>query len=300
MAKGNMELSRILAKLALVGLLGNVYAQILVPQTEPYANDENTVLLEHFDGSNTGSPNGGISYSSGVFGQGIRLDSSSWVSWPLGGFPNGTVEFWGKLNSFDSAGGAPDFVWAYLSPNLIGGGPGSTLIVNVVANDSPGFHAGQPTAGVHNGGTWLHTATNSVTITANIWHHYALTWGEKGLRFYVDGALVGTNNAGGLNPSTSVWLIGNANRNGFDGVLDELRISNVQRSFTATDVPRLSIEVAGVRLRWPTQAGALYEIQYSTAFQGWTPLKTVGGTGGIVEQVDAIDGVQRYYRLVKK
>ena len=72
---------------------------IIVPQPRPYTNDEYTVLLEHFDGTTGGSTNGSIYYTNGVFGQGIHLVDGSWDSWNLGSLPQGTVEFWGNLDT---------------------------------------------------------------------------------------------------------------------------------------------------------------------------------------------------------
>ena len=75
------------------------------------------------------------------------------------------------------------------------------------------------------------------------WHHFAMTYDNQNLRFYMDGVLIGTNNAGSAypivyNPNNSTILGGEssgtpglaeANRY-FNGGIDDLRIWNVARS----------------------------------------------------------------------
>jgi len=191
-------------------LLVPAYADpIGVPQQAPYVADANTVLLEHFDGTTSGSPNGSVAYNTGVFGQGVHLSVSSWISWALGALTNGTVEFWGKLDNITNCPSCPplpvpNFVWSYLSPAEIGTGPGSTLVFNVAAVNAIDRHRGMPIASVHNGSVWLNTPTNSVVIQANLWHHYAFTWGTAGVRLYLDGVLLGSGPVGGQNKATSV------------------------------------------------------------------------------------------------
>ncbi len=95
----------------------------------------------------------------------------------------------------------------------------------------------------------------------------------------------------------------------FNGLLDNLRIydraltdNEISKlySFESTPAFSLEIEVASIRLRWLSEAGTVYEIQYSTALQGWTPLTTVGGTGDTLEYIDPTQGEKRFYRIIKK
>ena len=60
-------------------------AQIQVPQPSPYTVDANTVLLDHFDGSTLGTPNGAVTYHEADLGNAARLTDSSWISYNLGG-----------------------------------------------------------------------------------------------------------------------------------------------------------------------------------------------------------------------
>ena len=218
---------------------------IVVPQQAPYTNDANTLLLEHFDGATTGSPNGAVTYQNGVFGQGVHLDFGSWVSWNLGALPEGTVDFWGKLDSF-SFGTYGDIPVACFIQSDYGQLFAETFLTAVGTNgvwsdydcdcNPPG---GDNWVGM---GTTAQGNTNSnPIITANVWHHYATTWGSQGFHFYVDGNLVYSNgNTYGQSPATSSWSIGGrtsgdgstASFPGFAGMIDELRISNIQRTFT--------------------------------------------------------------------
>src|SRR5437660_980071 len=82
------------------------YTQTEIPQPAAYSTDANTVLLEHFDGSTTGTANDVVSYDRGIFGQGVRMKDTSYITWNFGALTQGTVEFWFKLdnltNSFDN------------------------------------------------------------------------------------------------------------------------------------------------------------------------------------------------------
>ena len=41
----------------------------------PYTSDANTLLLQPFDGTTSGSSNGAVNYTNGVFGEGVQLNS---------------------------------------------------------------------------------------------------------------------------------------------------------------------------------------------------------------------------------
>lgn len=295
-------LSTAIAALVLAAISSpSAKAQIRVPQSRPYSSDAHTVLLEHFDDATSGSPNGDVSYTNGIFGKGVSLDDNSWIGWALGSTANGTVEFWGKLDNLTNSIGPsvsnPDFIWAYMSPAYVGQGPGSTLVINVRSTDGPDGHQGMPGGGFHLAPfNALGAGSNSVVIATNTWHHYAMTWGDAGLHFYVDGALVGTNSVGQPWSATSFWTVSNANGLGFNGTLDELRISDIQRVFTNSRL--LSIETAAVRLRWFAESNQTYQVQWSPDMQGWSNMTELVGTGGETNLLDWTDGSKRFYRLI--
>ena len=285
-----------IAGVLLIASNNSIGQTIYVPQSAPYAPDASTVLLEHFNGTTTGATNGTVFYTNGVFGQGVHLNDSSWVGWAIGSLANGTIEFWGNLDTLTNGVGAPAFVWAYISPSYVGQGPGETLTVNVLSSDSAGGHSGMPGAGIVPApGSGLGAGSNSIVIATNTWHHYALTWGTAGLHFYIDGALVGSNSPGALYSATDYWIAGNGNGNGFNGVIDELRISNIQRIFSPG--PALTIKTA-VEIDWTTVSNQTYQLQTSTDLTNWTNLGgAIVGTGSATNQHFSTSGTGQFFRL---
>jgi hypothetical protein len=286
-----------LAVLAMNSLLPQATAQsITVPQLAPYTNDANTDLLQHFDATTTGTPYGAVFYTNGVFGQGVHLDTSSLVSWNLGALSQGTVEFWATVDTMTDSGGY--FVVGSTQPNNW-----PTFLTGLVDTN----HARSQYNDVNV--TWQvsDTVLTSIIIITNTWHHYATTWGSKGFHFYVDGTLVYSNAVTlGQNTATTYWSV-SANRAlgnngyGFNGVIDELRISNIQRVFVP--MPSLSIEVAAeevaaVRLRWLAASDVNYQVQWSTDMQAWSNLTSIVGSDTETNLVDWMDGPKTFYRLI--
>ena len=241
-------------------------AQIItVPQSGPYTNDANTILLEHFDGTTTGTPNGAVTYTNGVFGQAVHLNAGAWASWNLGSLSQGTVEFWGKLDTLTNSGGVwPAFVGSFYSQFYA-----ETFDVWMTTNALVSAY--------HNGATWITTGMlPSPVITSNTWHHYATTWGNQGFHFYVDGNLVYSNTVtSAQNPSTGWWCIGGQsalapgyNGDDFTGEIDELRISNVQRVFapgpSVNFVKAFTVDYSNLLI------GSNYQAQASPDLVNWT------------------------------
>lgn len=238
---------------------------ITVPQLSPYTSDANTMLLQHFDGTTDGSVSGSVTYSNAVFGQGARLNASSYIAYSMGALSQGTVEFWAKIETLTNNGCG--FVFASLSANqwsTMWTGLGYTNHPGAMYNDNNNVWQGMGTSN-----------TYSATITANSWHHYATTWGSKGFHVYLDGELIYSNSVtGGLYPGTSSWQVG-ANLatgnigSGFNGVIDELRISNVQRDFTPA--PSQIVLVKAFTLDFQNLlVGSNYQAQASADLVSWT------------------------------
>ena len=237
------SLFRILAITATVAInssLPKAIAQpISIPQQAPYTNDAYTVLLEHFDGTSSGSTNGAVSYTNAVFGQGVHLNIGSWISWNHGRYSQATVEFWGKLDTLNSNGLNPNFIQAAYSQFYA-----PTFAVFIKTNKADAnYHCG---CGVPQNWVGGSDFNRQSPITPNTWHHYAVTWGSQGYHFYIDGSLNYSNsNTYAQNPSTAWWAIGGpinggtVSGAGFTGVIDELRISNIQRTFAASPLPCL-------------------------------------------------------------
>jgi Concanavalin A-like lectin/glucanases superfamily len=232
-----------------------------------------------------------IGYDAGVFGQGIRLNDSAWVAWSVGALQQGTVEFWAKLDSLtnssmaggvSSNGGDDIFLMqSYYSDPFFAGtfymsvfGPAGYVFNGLNENKARGGVNIEPFNWNDTGAT-SNELPASALITSGKWFHYALTWGNSGLHLYVNGILVYSNsNTGGQNPSTSIWHIGNNNGLGFNGVMDELRISNIQRTF-APFVPQVNIVpysdpfISLLQVGWQTRFPQAYQIQTSTNMLNW-------------------------------
>lgn len=283
------------AVLAMNSILTQAFAQSIgVPQLAPYTNDANTVLLQHFDDSTTGTPYGAVFYTNGVFGRGVHLDTSSLVYWSLGSVSQGTVEFWATVDTLPVSG----------SGLVIG----STHLNNWPTFATYLSATNHPKSTYQDGANWqgMTTVPASIGVITNTWHHYATTWGAKGFHFYVDGTLVFSNAVtSSLNSATRYWSVsantalGN-NGVGFKGAIDELRISNIQRVF----VPRPSLSVgfaapedAGVRLQWLTESNVNYQVQGSTDMQSWSNMTSIIGTGCATNILDTMEIPRKFYRL---
>lgn len=83
-------------------------------------------------------------------------------------------------------------------------------------------------------GSSVATATNSVSSGA--WHHVAFTGDASTIRSYIDGAAGATGSIGGTTTGDSTRVLNAGRWNGstpggyYDGLVDEIRISTVQRS----------------------------------------------------------------------
>jgi Concanavalin A-like lectin/glucanases superfamily len=207
---------------------------IVIPQSTSYTNDVNTVLLEHFDGSTSGSVYGSANYANSLYGQCLSIDDTSFISWNNEGFlPQGTVEFWANLTKQKTQG---ELFFAF-NPQYANWGCfsiGTTVLTNGTT---------VPWAQYYNCCGWTGMSGNDPNslnlpiIAPNTWHHYAVTWGGAGYHFYFDGKLIFQNSSTDGPYSTSYWQVGNNSNvgndaQGFTGLMDELRISNIQRIFT--------------------------------------------------------------------
>ncbi|MHB8827994.1 MAG: LamG-like jellyroll fold domain-containing protein [Syntrophales bacterium] len=214
----------------------------------PYVADVATVLLDHFDGVTTASilaysENGAacgaakpsavanFSYVAGPSGltqalamappTGQPAGSATYLQYPDGQLlsqSNGTIEFWTYITSYGTGLSFVDQGPYY------GSCAGWTFGMGVNAE-------GQLTASA-----WAAFDMNSgvVKLPLNQWTHVAATWGSGGAKLYINGVLVGSDANTGMPASGysgSVRIRNGAHS--FGGRLDELRISNVQR----TDFP---------------------------------------------------------------
>lgn len=142
----------------------------------------------------------------------------------------GTVQFW--FNANQSASGTQ----------------------TIFAKDGFGNNAGDLNIGIVNGraSVTLETGTGTRTITGQNdlrggWHHLAFSFGEEGMKLYIDGVLAGTDAyAGGLQHNRQTIAIGasNATRtgfatNGYAGLVDEVAVFG--QALTGDQVRRLML-----------------------------------------------------------
>lgn len=77
--------------------------------------------------------------------------------------------------------------------------------------------------------------TPTATIVANKWYHVVGVWGDGGfMRLYVNGQLIGSTAAGSVSNVSNAVRIGGTTSVFFNGIIDEVRISNSVR--TATEI----------------------------------------------------------------
>lgn len=218
---------------------------------QPSADDVNTVLLLHLDGSVVDSSmyavpvsaGAGTSFAAGKFGQGfvgyLLTDQSipSPIISPSGYINNViasdfTIEMWIDSNSIDPTYGAPLF---YIGVDE------SFANITLSALISP--VGGNPLSRVF-------TVMEFVNYTQNIlinqqyavsnypgWFHFAITVSGTVLRVFVNGVIVGTYSYYGENndPTFTNSLLCNST-----AIIDEIRVSNIARwttNFTPPTAP---------------------------------------------------------------
>lgn len=172
-----------------------------------------------------------------------------------GTLQNGPVSATGKLGSGMSFDGSNDNITL---PSTISNSIGNNITITAWANSDIGtgafrnvvteafsgdgnveFHLGignnsqtnKFAAGFYNG-AWR-TVSDSVTVTTGSWIHLVGTYDGSVIRLYRDGSEVGTTNYSASLPSGSNgWYIGRRHDAGdyWDGLIDEVRISNTTRS----------------------------------------------------------------------
>src|SRR5215207_4470221 len=193
--------------------------------------DANTLLLLRFENTLNGEQgetplqNVGVSFESGVLGQGILVDGSDLLQYATAGnfnMPEGTIEFWIKPRwaTFDHQNRV-FFSLGFGGPNsdfvlLRDGATNFRFIIN--ADDSEANHF-------------------SFEIWTRQWHHIAVTWTVPGRMItYIDGterinhASTGQDVLSPIPPSLNIGSHSVQNNEQVNAVIDELRISNIART----------------------------------------------------------------------
>ena len=204
--------------------------------------DANTVALWHCNegfGSGTADATGRYPLgfkatgepawtAAGRFGYALRFDGVDDVlthdTLGNGGMPNGTLEMWIKPNV------TIDSTLSY-TPNLwVKGGAIReyfTLNWEYAGDGRLWFKLRSESLG----NIFIPSITN--VWSANTWYHVAVTWGGQGAKFFVNGVLEGSN------PITRALLAGTyykfaiggypVSNTAFNGTIDEIRLSDIQR-----------------------------------------------------------------------
>lgn len=256
-----------------------------------YIPDANTVLLDHFNGvtdatilayTQTGQTCGSelplatpsFYYNPGMneLYQALTLNppieavqgSATYLKYPGGQLlsqSNGTIEFWIRLSSY---GKGLSFV---NQGQYFGACAGWT------------FNLDMDSTGMLNSSAWAAFSLNSGTskVPLGRWTHLAVSWGNMGAKMYIDGNLVGSDVNTGMpaNDYNGSVLVTLGTGAGLSASIDELRISNIQRTeFNIIPQQFLTVVtpnggenfVAGNvdTIRWTSSSAAILNIEYST------------------------------------
>jgi hypothetical protein len=214
--------------------------QTPVPITGEYNVDSNTLALYHLNSQTSGkifdevaqSWNGYLTSnatitSGGRFNQGLSVDGNeSFAQLPKLIPSNGTVEMWIKISNSPSLSAI--FSAGYTTGSdamYLGFIPwvSNSLIFSIQGNEQPDPQT--------------HIVDSGFKPVVGCWHHVAGSWGTQGLQVWVDGTLRGIFGYYGA-PTNNFEreLVGCNNRFGcVQGIIDEVRISKVQRTYTRSN-----------------------------------------------------------------
>lgn len=197
---------------------------------QEHTPDQHTLLLLHFNDDLNGAQGDtptqaqGVTFEPGIFGNGAYFAPGNQVYFPSAGNINsleGTLEFWIKPR-WNGNDGQNHVVLRY-------GNEGGVLFFKDGGNywrsifNRYGFYNPEIGTGLYVGTEWQ----------ANEWHHCAFTWNSTVLNLYVDGELRAvreTSWALNVVNEATFQLGAEFNYYNLDAVIDELRISAIERS----------------------------------------------------------------------
>ena len=224
------------------------YPTLELTSDGPYAPDEHTLLMLHFDGYYAGTQDEpgtahGTSFAEGRYGQGVLIDNADTLTYTTAGNLNpeaGTIEFWVR----------PDW----------DGDDGQMHIFFETAPADYGIQIGKDGVGNLQFIIWTPTGVQGVGRSlldwqAGEWHHLAAVWDTSGMAVFIDGQEADSNQAATPPKAIGATLFVGASPDlGWqaDAAIDELRISDVTRLGTVD-----WIELTGPLLV-DSQAGRLY------------------------------------------
>jgi len=215
-----------------------------------YANDSNTVALWHFDEGSGQDVKDSARNNTGSLGSSTSAEANdpAWNTSANCKFStclsfNGTTFVTISYNNNSNITGDKLTLeaWVYRTTSA-----GNRIIISKI-NGTGGFVYYLRLFGTNavefavNNGTLATTDSSSVTLSINMWHHVAGVYNGTEIKVFVDGSLSGTPTTliGNISNTANPIYIGSngtgssANRN-FTGSIDEVRISNISRSFNTT------------------------------------------------------------------
>lgn len=249
-----------------------------------FSPDANTLMLHHFDSQTNGIVHDAINNQPGY----LCSPPTSTDPCPLstnaitttgkfnsGVYLNGSASYVNLQNLSSSAVQGAAEAWIKLSggstPVLLheGAGFGSywEVLLLGVGNAYSTFGFGLQTR--DNVWHWVDSKVAPAALVGS-WHHVAGTWGNRGLEIWIDGQLCATNSS--LTYFDHDWsspFLGGCDEHGncMQGTMDELRISNIQRSY------QLAPGVAPMRLYSPLSLPYQYFFPLMFSRPGFVPVK---------------------------
>ncbi|MDH5680327.1 MAG: LamG domain-containing protein [Spirochaetota bacterium] len=219
-------------------------------KTGEFIPDPHTVALWHFNegkdviatdstvNNNAGVINGGTPWVNGRFGLGLRFANSGSTieiedSPQLTPRDALTVEFWLYIEETQTKFPIIFSKDSNAETGNLAGNPSFHMVLHNVPQDQS---------------VTLRIATDMGLIPMHIkdvwrnlvngWHYFAITYDSRHIRFYVDGELLGKQAQNGkIIKNNNHLTLGNRTfnspNNRFQGIIDEMRISNVARSHRA-------------------------------------------------------------------
>jgi len=231
-----------------------VFAGVAPASADEIVPDDNTVLLDHFNGTTLADYTGGeltfvdslptlgqaANFTEGTY---LRYDLPGWYTWsptydPTG--KEGTIELWVKPRRYDTTIVTFQWLKAYTPPEY-----GYIARFGLDSDGRLHYYAWCSISGAPTPDTSI---TGATTIPLNQWTHIAVSWGPAGTKIYVNGKV--DNSTGycwypALDPDLYVYV--NGWGKGDLGAIDELHISKIQRtdeeiwSHYLIEAPRVSV-----------------------------------------------------------
>jgi len=217
-AKSPDPVTRALVRLVLCGL---VLIQSISAAT-PITADAHTVILDHFDGSTKGIAFGNPTYVPSLSGlnEAVNLTAGTYIQYPL---PTaletaGTMVMWVNLKSYNVE--IMNFNWN----NTTSYPPaGHVLHFQVTAG------GGLAVSGWASNPANMYSLTSTAAVPLGQWTHVAFSWSSAGAKLYINGG-VSASSAQSFQPASPQYAYLNAWGAASLGYVDELEISNVQRT----------------------------------------------------------------------